>query len=245
MGRLAILLTGFASRAAPAARRLTLRQFDRRRILGGLLLTGVALIACEKQPATIKVKMPRDAIQSVKMDPVVPPFEHKNDTIQLRASAFDKDGAFMGPAKVSWSSSDPSVAVINTDGLVTIVSSGKAEIKASGVGYEKPLDGTLALRASIIDKVKIVPPEGGVPPKIHLGETMQFKAEVLDDRGNVIPDAKVKWRTSDYAATVTMTGELEGRAIGDTQLILEAGPKLARMDILVLDWKKGAKQRDD
>jgi hypothetical protein len=211
-----------------------------------VLVLALGAIACEKQPATIKVKMPRDAVQSVKMDPAVPPFEHKNDTMQLRASAFDKDGAYMGPAKVSWSSSDASVAEVNSDGLVTINSSGSAEIKASGVGYEKPLDGTLKLRASIIDKVKVVAPEGaGSPPKIHLGETMQFKAEVLDDRGHPIPDAKVKWRTSDYAATISMTGELEGRAIGDTQVVLEAAGKTARIDVLVLDWKKGAKLPDD
>jgi hypothetical protein len=215
-------------------------------LIHGRLLasTGLLLIACEKQPASIRVKMPRDALQSVKMDPVVPPFEKKNETLQLRASAFDKDGVFMGPAKVTWSSSDPSVAVVNTDGLVTIVSSGRSEIKASGSGYEKALDATLAVRAVIVDKVRIVSPDGTEHPKIHLGETMQFKAEVLDDRGNAVPDAKVKWRTSDYAATVSMTGELEGRAIGDTQLIAEAGPKNTRMEILVLDWKKGAKYND-
>jgi hypothetical protein len=210
-----------------------------------VLAAGTAglLVGCEKQPASIKVKLPRDAVQSVKMDPIVPPFEKKGDTMQLRASAFDKDGVFVGPAKVSWSSSDPSSFVVNSDGLISVMASGKAEIKASGVGYDQPLEGTLSVRAVIIDKVRIVSPAEG-EQKIHLGETLLYKAEVLDDRGHVIPDAKVKWRTTNFAATVAVNGELEGRAIGDTQLVAEAGAKTARINVAVLDWKKGAKLPD-
>ena len=59
----------------------------------------------------------------------------------------------------------------------------------------------------------------------------------------MIPNAKVKWRTSDYAATVGADGTVEGRSIGDTQVIAEAGEYNKRFVINVLDWRKTKKAR--
>lgn len=204
---------------------------------GALLLT-LALAACEKQPERIRVKLPKEAVQSVKMEPQLPVFEKKGDTIHLRASAFEKGDVYMGPAKVKWTVADSSVASVNYEGLVTVLSSGETKVVATTEGYEKVLTAELPIKVVIIDKVKIVAPGEA---KVHLGETIQLKAEVYDDRGKLIPDAKVSWRTSDYAATVSVTGEVEGRAIGDTQVIAESGNKSDRFNIDVLDWKKGAK----
>lgn len=204
------------------------------------VLAATALVtACEKQPAKIRIKLPREAVQSVKMEPVLPPFEKKGDTIKLRASAFDKGDVYMGTANVKWSVADSSVASVNYEGVVTILSSGETKVIAEGQGYEQKLTAELPIKAVIIEKIKIVAPEGG--DKLHLGETKQYKAEVLDDRGNVVPDAKVTWRTSDFAATVTVTGEVEGRAMGDTQIVAEVGALNDRYTVVILDWAKGAK----
>lgn len=201
------------------------------------LAAALLLSGCEKQPASIKVKGPRDAPESTKMNPIFAPFEKKGETIKLRASAFDKDGAFMGAARVKWDSSDRSVATVDSSGLVTILSSGEAEIKATGDGYEQTLTGSLPVKAVIVEKLRIVPPDS--KKAIHLGEAKQFKAEVLDDRGKVIPNAKVRWRSASYAVTVTDTGEIEGRAIGNAQVIAEAARASDRIDLEVLDWEKG------
>lgn len=210
-----------------------------RAALGALLLSGLVLVACEKEPAKIRIKLPREAVQSVKMDPVLPPFEKKGDTIKLRASAFDAADVYMGTANVKWSVADSSVASVNYEGVVTILSSGETKVVAEGTGYKTPVSAELPIKATIIESIKIVPPEGG--DKLHLGETKQYKAEVRDDRGNVVPDAKVTWRTSDYAATISVTGEVEGRAIGDTQIVAEVGSLNARYTVLILDWAKGTK----
>ncbi len=208
------------------------------------LTTVVAVVGCKKEPAQIRIKVPQASYASVRMDPKLPPFERKRDTLKLRASSFYKDDSYMGTAKVKWSSSDPSVATVSLDGLVEIVSSGETMIKATTTELEKPLEATFPIKAVIIDKIEIVPPDDlGENNSLHLGETKQFTAKVYNDRGAVIEGAKVKWRCSDYAATVTMTGELEGRAIGDTQVIAEAGPALTRFNVNVLDWKKEKKKR--
>jgi hypothetical protein len=203
------------------------------------LVAPLALVAaCEKQPSQIRVKLPRESLQSTVMNPVLPPFEKKNDTIQLRASSFDEKGAYMGPAKVKWSVSDPSVASVNYDGVVTTLASGETKVIATSEGYEKQLTAELPIKVVIVAKVEL---SLDGKPEVHLGETLQLVAKVLDDRGNVIPDAKVTWRTSDHAASVSITGEVEGRAIGDTDVIAEVGAQRARMNVKVLDWRPGAR----
>lgn len=206
------------------------------------LAFAVVLSGCEKQPASIKVKGPRDAVESVKMEPVFAPFEKKGDTMKLRASAFGEDGAFMGPAKVKWSTSDSTAASVSQDGLVTILSSGKFDVVATTVGYEKELEAKLGLEAIIIGKLVLEAPEGE-KKEVHLGETKQLKATVLDDRGNPIPGAKVRWRASGWALTVTETGEIEGRAIGNATIVAEAGPSKASIEYEVLDWPAGKAPR--
>lgn len=194
------------------------------------------LAACEKQPSYIKVKGPRDAVESTKMDPVFAPFEKKGDTIRLRASAFDKDNVFMGAANVKWDSSNREMATVDATGLVTILSSGEAKITASTIDTQPaPLEASLTVKAVIIDKVKIVlPPDA--KKVIKMAEVVQWKADVFDDRGNVIAGAKQKWRSTSYAATVTDTGEVEGRAIGTATIIVEAASFTDRVDIEVIDW---------
>ena len=212
------------------------------------LLASIGLVAflaaCEKHPSYIKVKVPQASVHSVRMDPVLPPFTKKGDTIKLRASAFYKDDSYMGaPKKVSWESSDSSVATVSLDGLVTIISSGETKIIASTMAGEKKVEGSLAIKAVIISRVEIIPPENlGENNSIHMGDEVKFKAEVYNDRGKVIPDAEVKWRTSDYAATVGADGTVEGRSLGDTQVIAEAGQHNKRFVINVLDWRKEKKK---
>lgn len=70
-----------------------------------------------------------------------------------------------------------------------------------------------------------------------MGDVVQWKAEVFDDRGNVIPGAKTQWKSSSFAATVTPTdGEVEGRAIGTATIMVEAASFSDRVDIEVYDW---------
>lgn len=199
--------------------------------------------ACEVPVAEVKIKMPRESVQSTKADPSIPTFTQKNETMQFRASGFDKKGRYKGPADVKWTVLDPQVATISQDGLLTILGSGKTKVKIETRG-ETALSHEIEIHSSIPAKVEIVPPEGDeAPGKIHMGETKKFKARVLDDRGNEITDAKVLWQGSNYGITVTPDGEIEGRAMGDVKLVAEESKSgiTASLNLDVLDWKKGAK----
>lgn len=204
-------------------------------------VAALVLVACTAEPAEIRVKGPRDALESVNMVPKFAPFEKKGDTIKLRASAFGSNGAFMGPAKVRWSSSDPSVATVNQLGLVTVLSSGTAEITAKTEGYSKTLEAGLEISASIVGGIRKVSPEVDKAEvlDIPMGKEIQFKAEVLDDHGEVMPEAKIRWSTSNWAATVTPAGLVEGRAMGTVQITAENKKgDTVRWEAKVIDWAK-------
>ena len=202
-----------------------------------------SLAACEVPVAEVRIKMPREAVQSSKADPSIPTFTQKNETMQFRASAFDKKGRYKGPAVVKWSVLDGKVATVSQDGLLTVLGSGKTKLRIETQG-ESPVSHEIELHSSIPAKVEIVAPEGDeTPTKIHMGETKQFKARVLDDRGEEISDAKVLWQGSNYGITVTPDGEIEGRAMGDVKLVAEESKSglTASLELDVLDWKKGGK----
>lgn len=222
-----------------------------RKFFGWLFLPAFALAvsACEKVPSEIRIKGPLDAVESTQKTKetktVFPTFEEKNETIKLRVSSFDDKGLYMGVVPVKWDSSDRSVASIDQSGVVTILGSGKATITAKTTKLEKELSAAVELDASIVDKIRWVdPPESSEPIEMPMGEIKNFKAEVLDDRGNPIADAKIDWNASSWAVTVTPTGEVEARAIGSATLTAEAkNGERVRHDISVVDWVKPKKSR--
>lgn len=211
----------------------------RRRLpLGPVLAVGALLVtSCERVPVSVRIRPPRDAVEAQRADATLPTFRKKGETILLRASGYDRDGAFLGPAAVLWESSDPSVATVEPDGRVTVRSSGHADISARSVAGAGPLEATIPVEVSIVGKVRINPRDASVA-RIHLGDTRELRVDVLDDRDRLVHDARVRWRATSYAVTVTDGGELEGRAMGKTEVIAESAGVSDRIPVEVLDWPK-------
>lgn len=203
------------------------------------------LTGCTSPPAEIRIKGPRDAVESTQASPTFGPFERKGDTLRLRASAFDARGRYLGTAAVDWDSSDRTVATVSQTGVVTFLSTGSVTIRARTQEAPK-VAASLPLEARIVESVRITGPDvpaGGVL-KLAMGETANLSAEVFDDRGRKLEDARVRWRSTSYVATVTITGEVEGRAIGTGQVVVEAkNGASARVDVEVGDWPKGRRRR--
>ena len=214
-----------------------------------MIVCGFALLlaACESHPAAIKIKGPRDAVESTKANPTFPVFEKKGDTLQLRASGFDEKDRYVGTVPVKWDSSDRSVATVSQTGLMTVLSSGKASISAKYSKGEVTREASMGVEAVIVEGIRLVEPkleEGDKVLILPMGEKVQFKAEVLNDHEDVIDGGKVRWGSTSYAATVTPTGEVEARAIGTTQITAEAeNGSVARMELSVEDWAKKKRRR--
>jgi len=212
-------------------------------ILGlGLGLLGAA---CEEKPASIEIKTPRSGPRGGPAELALPPFEKKGETMQLKASAFDDRQRYMGVAEVEWDVTDRSVATVSQSGLLTILASGEAEIVARTEDPENPVEGRLPIRVVIPEKVRILKPRvpEGQRLELPMGEFLQFEAEVLNDRGEPIEDADIRWSSTTYAATIDPGGQLEGRAIGNTEVIAEyRGATPDRVELFVTDWPPGKRR---
>lgn len=211
-----------------------------------IALVFVLMAACVEKPAELRIKGPKDSLESQFDVSGLPAFTRKGQTLQLRASAYDDQERYMGVAeKPKWDTSDRTVATISRTGLLTILSSGKADVILKT--EDPPLEARLPIEAIIVGEVRITKPEepaDGSRLKLPMGELMQFEAEVLDDRGNVIPGHEIEWDSTTFAGTIDPRGELEGRAIGYTEVIVE--PKNASVSdslaIEVTDWPKGRRR---
>ena len=206
--------------------------------LGFVAALAILGTACQESPAEIRIKGPADGSKLINEMATLPVFENDGDTIQLRTSAFDKKGRYMGSVEVKWESSNRDVAIVSTQGLVTVLGSGDTKIKATTV--KGNLSYEMSLTARIVSGIKITEPaKTDELVKLPMGDFLQFKAEVTNDHGEVLKDAKVKWSTSNWAATVTPTGLVEGRAIGTVQVVAENEKgEVDRFDMEVTDWDK-------
>lgn len=197
-----------------------------------LLLAGLSA-ACSKQPHSIQIKLPTEAYQAGHVAPPPPVLRQQGATLALRASAFDGAGAYMGPAQVQWTSSDPKTLSVDAAGVVTAQRSGTAQITATGT-TAAGLSYTLTMQARIVGSVRILPPTAEFR-RLRLGEKLILHAEVLDDRGQPIPDAKVFWSKADHGVWLAQNGEISGAAIGETSVVAESEGKSAQIAFDVVE----------
>ena len=156
------------------------------------------------------------------------PMDRKGKTQDFTVAGMDKNGLFIKNVEANWSSSDESVISVDVAGTVTSVGSGTAEIIAS----YKNLTAKTPISVRIVDKIELQPSE---ELTIKMGDTVQFKALVKNDRGQVLPHARLSWSMSGFAADVDQSGLVRGQAIGDAVLSVKSGVQTARLKINVKD----------
>lgn len=78
--------------------------------------------------AYLQIDSPGDALSTV------------GEVVQLDATAYSPSSATVTPVQFSWSSSDSTIATVNSDGLVTAVSSGSVTINVSAAGFNASVD---------------------------------------------------------------------------------------------------------
>lgn len=147
------------------------------------------------------------------------------DTTRLRAVAFSapthaSDTAFGDPVPVSftWTSREPHVATVSSDGLVTAVDDGTAVVVGEVDGVEGHAIVTVRQTASVV----LVSPN--VDTLFTAGRTTQFSALVLDSAGRVIRTARPHWSSTDVAvAQVDRDGRATASRSGTARLVARVG----------------------
>ncbi|HSK20857.1 MAG TPA: invasin domain 3-containing protein [Longimicrobiales bacterium] len=180
----------------------------------------------------------------VEIDPAHVVFSSIGDVRQLSATVYDVNGAVLN-RPVEWSSSDPSVAIVDAAGAVTSAGVGEASVTAMVDGMSGAaavsVDTLLARTASITASPSLLSADGTSMSQVTVVIRDAGGAEIGASAGTVVLNAPTLGMLDSvtdhddgtYTATFTagttvgtsvITGTLDGTAIADSAIIvLEAG----------------------
>ncbi|MEW5918388.1 MAG: Ig-like domain-containing protein, partial [Gemmatimonadota bacterium] len=139
-------------------------------------------------------------------------------TLEMTAILRDANGIILTGRGVSWSSSNPSVATINSStGIVTAVASGTTTISAQS----ETKTGTTNVTVSVVPvaRVDVTPTTVTLNP----AQTSQLTATAFDAANNVL-QRSVTWSSGNQSvATVSTTGLVTAVAAGSATITATAG----------------------
>lgn len=172
---------------------------------GALLLVAAVAFGCSETVA------PKPSI--VEVAPAAATLASVGDTIRLTATAKDAAGNAITGASVRWSSSNVSVAQVDSIGVVMARATGSAVITATVGGISGSSTVTVLPAAA---SVEVTP---GSVEFTSLGDTARFVAIVKDASGNVIDGKRIAWSASNPGvALVDATGLVTARDNGFTTI---------------------------
>ena len=139
-------------------------------------------------------------------------------TLQINATVLDQENNPLSGAIVAWSSNNPAVASVSSSGLVTAVSGGTAQIRATS--------GSASANASVT--VMQVAVSVAIAPTTStlalLGESVQLEAAVYDSGNAPIAGAAVVWSSSNpLIAAVSANGLVTAVSNGTTRITATSG----------------------
>ncbi len=181
--------------------------------LGSLGLITALLLGCGSEDTQGPAPDPRPETPrptSISITPTTVVLTALGDTVRLQAEVRDQNGRAMAGAAIAWASSDPSVATVNSSGLVTAASNGTGSVTA--------ISGTLSAEASlsVMQTASIVAVS---PPADTLvaGDTLRLSAAAFDANGHTLAGLKFEWSSSDPSVV----------RVDDSGLVRSAGDGVA------------------
>jgi uncharacterized protein YjdB len=164
---------------------------------------GSADITVEQEPEAIEPDTTEVAFSAI------------GESTQVEVSVVDAGGTPVEGADLEWSSSDESVATVDSEGVVEAVGPGSATITASFGELSAEIEVVVQLAAA----VAIEPSEVTLA---SFGETAALTAVATDGEGAEIPGVLLTWSSSDEAVvTVGEDGTVEAVANGEATITVE------------------------
>lgn len=150
-------------------------------------------------------------------------------TLQINATVLDQDNNPLTGATVAWSSNNPAAATVSSSGLVTAVSGGTAQIRAtSGSAYATANVTVMQVAVS----VAVAPTSATLA---LLSESVQLEAAVYDSGNSPIPGAAVVWSSSNpLVAAVSANGLVTAVSNGTARITAISGSVSAIATITVM-----------
>lgn len=149
------------------------------------------------------------------------------ETLQLSARPLDANDNLV-EIGVGWSSMDQAVATVDSNGLVTAIANGSADITATAGQFSATAAITVDQQAARVD----VSPSADT--LFAVGDTLRITAEPLDANGNAVVDAGVEWSSSDEdVATVDSSGLVTSTGNGSANIAATVGDATGAVAVTV------------
>lgn len=192
---------------------------------GTTTVTATAVQNGETLTGTATLRVDQHAT-SLEISPAEKRFTAFGQTQVFTATAHDAGGNPI-PSCACWTSSNPDVATVDADGLVTARANGSAVISITLGGLTAEANVTVGQEAA---RITLDPTEATL---VSVNETVQLTAEVEDAQGNQI-DLPVTWTsTVPGVATVDDNGLVTARGDGITIVSATSGTRRANATIRV------------
>lgn len=162
--------------------------------------------------ASIEIEVVRPAVESVKIDQSGPITLHPDEQCRLTATLSPEYSA----SPLNWSSGNTEVATVNSDGVVTAVAEGSAEIYVTTDNYcQSSIGITVAPLHPHPESIKI---DQTNPITLYPGQ----KCTLTTTLTPADAEAKRTWYTNNVdVATVSQKGVIKAVAAGRTEIIVE------------------------
>jgi len=141
---------------------------------------------------------------------------HEGGEATVEAALFGRGGQPLEKRIVHWSSENPLVAEVDSDGVVVGKASGDTIVRATceGQSHESPV----AVSPAPASSVEVQPRK----VSLRVGETRRLRALIRGPGGQPLKKRHVRWTSSDTTvATVDASGNLTGRAPGVVRIKAE------------------------
>jgi alpha-tubulin suppressor-like RCC1 family protein len=209
-----LLPGGVVAELIPSDRLAALATYRLELTQGILDLEGDALGAAPSLEFTTGTTA-RPPVTDVRIEPTTATLEMgdvQGETVQLVATVRTAQG-IVGDREVIWSTSDPTVAVVSSSGLVTPLGVGDATITARSEGIE----GSAEITVVPIPVASLS--LGSSTLSVGVGGNLYLFAIPLDRFGRALTRRAMEWRSADPAvATVDQRGLVIGQAPGRTTI---------------------------
>src|SRR5438094_482692 len=156
--------------------------------------------ASEGKSGTSAITVTSVPVASVTVSPA-PASVQAGQTVQLSATPKDVNGNPLTGRTITWSSSNTSVATVNSSGLVSGVVAGSATITATSEGQS----GTAAITVTSVPVASVTVSPASA--SVQQGQTVQLTATPKDVNGNPLTGRTITWSSSNTSvATVNSSG---------------------------------------
>lgn len=189
------------------------------------LMAAFVMAGCDDSPT---VPPPDPVATDVEVSPGEVTLTFIGASAEFGATVLDETGSPISGAEVTWSSSDPEVASVATDGTVTAVANGSATITATSGDAQGSAGITVDQEPDAIE------PDTSEVLLTAIGQSMQVEVTVVDEGGTPIDAAELEWSSSDEAvATVDAEGVIEAVGPGSAVITASAGELSAEIEVVV------------